>query len=74
VGATRRSLTIACALVLALVPAAAGARRDLTVTVSRLSVPKKITSGSDVGFGVRYVVRGPRGRRGMARVGVLLLG
>ena len=63
-----RSLTIACALVLAPVPAAFGARGDLTVTVSRLDVPTKITGGKLASFGVRYIVRGPSSRTALATV------
>jgi hypothetical protein len=74
VGVPRRALTIACALVLAFVPAAIGAQRDLTVTISRLTVPARVTSGSSVSFGVRYVVRGPQGRRAVARVTLVLRG
>jgi hypothetical protein len=74
VGATRRSLAIACALVLAIVPAAAGATRDLTVSVARLTVPASLQSGQPVSFGVRYVVRGPAVRRAMATVTLRLSG
>ncbi|MDX6566773.1 MAG: hypothetical protein QOE10_2435 [Gaiellales bacterium] len=66
-GAPRRSLAIACALVVAIVPAA-GATSDLTVSVSRLSVPSTIQSGKTVTFGVRYVVRGPAARSAFATV------
>jgi hypothetical protein len=68
VGAPRRSLAIACALVVAIVPAAAGATSDLTVSVSRLSVPPTIQSGKTVTFGVRYIVRGPAARSALATV------
>jgi hypothetical protein len=67
VGAPRRSLAIACALVVAIVPAA-GATSDLTVSVSRLSVPSTIQSGKTVTFGVRYTVRGPAARSAFATV------
>ena len=63
-----RSLTIACALVLACVPAALGAKGDLTVSVSRLDVPTKITGGKLASFGVRYIVRGPSARTAFATV------
>jgi hypothetical protein len=72
VGATRRSLAIACALVLAIVPAAAGAKADLTVSVSRLTVPPTLQGGQKVAFGVRYVVRGPAGQRALATVALKL--
>lgn len=71
VGATRRTLAIACALVLAIAPAASASARangDLTVTVSRLDVPAKIQSGKRVTFAVRYIVSGPATRRAMATV------
>jgi hypothetical protein len=74
VGATRRSLAIACALVFAIVPAAAGAKADLTVSVSRLTVPSKLQGGQKVAFGVRYVVRGPAGQRAVAKVALRLNG
>jgi hypothetical protein len=74
VGALRRALTIACALVLAFVPAAIGANGDLTVTVSRLTVPPRIQSGKTVTFGVRYIVRGPSSRRATAKVTLVLRG
>jgi hypothetical protein len=61
-----RSLTIACALVLASVPVAVSARDDLTVTVSRLDVPTKITGGKLASFGVLYIVRGPNSRTALA--------
>jgi hypothetical protein len=63
-----RSLTIACALVLASVPVAVGASSDLTVAVSRLDVPTKIKGGKLASFGVRYVVRGPSARTALATV------
>jgi hypothetical protein len=68
VGAPGRSLVIASALVLAFAPAAAGANGDLTVSVSRLSVPSQLQSGKHVSFGVRYIVRGPETRTAMATV------
>jgi hypothetical protein len=74
VGAPRRSLAIACALVLASVPAAIGANRDLTATVARLTVPTTLKSGSRVTFGVRYIVRGPRSRTARATVRLVLRG
>jgi hypothetical protein len=74
VGAPRRSLTIACGLALAFVPSAIGATGDLTVSVSRLTVPSRIQSGKTVSFGVRYVVRGPNSRRAMATVKLVLRG
>jgi hypothetical protein len=74
VGATRRSLAIACALVFAIVPAAAGAKADLTVSVSRLTVPAALQGGQKVRFGVRYVVRGPAGQRALATVRLRLTG
>jgi hypothetical protein len=74
VGAPRRSLAIACALVLASVPAAIGANRDLTATVARLSVPSPLKSGARVTFGVRYVVRGPSSRTALATVRLVLRG
>lgn len=74
VGATRRSLAIACALVVVLVPAAAGASSDLTVSVSRLSVPSTIPSGKTVNFGVLYIVRGPTTRSAFATVVLRLNG
>jgi hypothetical protein len=74
VGAPRRSLTIACGLALAFVPSAIGATGDLTVSVSRLTVPSKIQSGKIASFGVRYVVRGPSSRRAMATVKLVLRG
>jgi hypothetical protein len=74
VGATRRSLAIACALVVVFVPAAAGARSDLTVSVSRLSVPATIKSGKAVKFGVLYTVRGPAARSAVATVVLQLNG
>lgn len=73
-GAPRRSLTIACGLVLAFVPSAVGATGDLTVRVSVLAVPAKIQSGKTVRFGVRYIVRGPDSRRAMATVKLVLRG
>ncbi len=72
VGAPSRALTIACALVLALVPVAAGANRDLRVSVSRLTVPAKLASGKAVSFGVLYTVRGPAARRAQATVRLVL--
>jgi hypothetical protein len=74
-----RSLTIACALalVLAVVPAAVsahGVKGDLTVSVSRLDVPARITGGQLASFGVRYVVRGPRSRTATATVNLRLTG
>jgi hypothetical protein len=74
VGATRRSLAIACALVLAVVPAAAGATRDLRVSDAILTVPSTLQSGQAVSFGVRYVVRGPAERRALATVRLRLSG
>jgi nitrogen fixation protein FixH len=74
VGATRRSLAIACALVVVFVPAAAGAKSDLTVSVSRLSVPATIQSGKTVKFGVLYVVRGPATQSARATVELQLIG
>jgi hypothetical protein len=74
VGAPRRSLTIACGLVLALVPSAIGATSDLTVSVAQLAVPPRIQSGQTVSFGVRYIVRGPNSRRAMATVKLVLRG
>ena len=72
VGAPSRALTIASALVLALVPAAVGANRDLTVSVSQLTVPAKLTGGKPVSFGVLYTVRGPATRRAQATVRLVL--
>jgi hypothetical protein len=74
VGAPRRSLTIACGLVLAFVPSAIGATGDLTVKVSRLTVPPRIQTGKTVSFGVRYIVRGPSSRRATATVTLVLRG
>jgi hypothetical protein len=74
VGATRRSLAIACALVFAIVPAAAGAKGDLTVKVAHLTVPATLQGGKKVGFGVRYEVRGPAALRAMAKVELRLTG
>jgi hypothetical protein len=70
----RRSLAIACALVFALVPAAVGAKRDLTVRVARLSVPATLKSGTKATFGVRYIVRGPTSRSALATVKLVLRG
>jgi hypothetical protein len=50
------------------VPAALGATGDLTVTVSRLDVPAKITGGKLASFGVLYIVRGPSSRTALATV------
>ena len=72
VGAPRRSLAIACALVLAVVVPAAAATRDLTVAVSQLTAPKTARGGKAVSFGVRYVVRGPDRRRALATVVLVL--
>jgi hypothetical protein len=72
VGAPRRSLAIACALVLAVVVPATAATRDLTVAVSQLTAPKKAHGGKTVSFGVRYVVRGPDRRRALATVVLVL--
>jgi nitrogen fixation protein FixH len=74
VGATRRSLAIACALAVVIVPAAAGAKSDLTVSVSRLSVPATIQSGKTVKFSVLYVVRGPTTQSAQATVVLKLIG
>jgi hypothetical protein len=68
VGVPGRSVVIACTAALVLAPAAATATRDLTVGISRLSVPVKLRSGQPVSFGVRYVVRGPATRTAMATV------
>jgi hypothetical protein len=72
-----RSLTIACALVLALVPVAVsaeGTTGDLSVAVSRLDVPASIKGGKQARFGVRYIVRGPRSRSALATVVLALNG
>ena len=71
-GATRRFLAIACALVFAIVPAAAGAKVELTVRVSHLTVPARLQGGQKVAFGVRYVVRGPAAQRALATVALRL--
>jgi hypothetical protein len=68
VGAPGRSVVIACAAVLVVAPAAVGATRDLTVSVSRLSVPTQLRSGKPVTFGVRYIVRGPARKTATATV------
>ena len=69
-----RSLTIACALVLASVPVAVSAKGDLTVTVSRFDVPTRITGGKVASFGVRYIVRGPSSHTAFATVTLNLNG
>jgi hypothetical protein len=74
VGAPRRSLAIACALALVLVPAAFGAKRDLTVKVAHLNVPATLKSGTKATFGVRYIVRGPSSRSAIATVTLVLRG
>jgi uncharacterized protein (DUF2141 family) len=75
VGATRLISAVACASVLALVPAAAGAAGDLTVTVQQLRVsPATIVRGKPVSFAVSYTVRGPNTRRAQATVNLQLTG
>jgi hypothetical protein len=75
VGATRLISTVACASVLALVPAAAGAAGDLSVTVQQLRVsPRPIERGAPVSFAVSYTVRGPNTRRAEATVVLQLTG
>jgi hypothetical protein len=74
VGAPRRSLAIACALALVLVPAAYGAKRDLTVSVAHLTVPTTLKSGKKATFGVRYIVHGPSSRSAIATVTLVLRG
>lgn len=68
VGVPGRSVSIACALALALVPAAGAATRDLSVRVSRFTVPARLASGKTAKFSVRYVVKGPAARRATATV------
>jgi hypothetical protein len=73
VGAARRFLAPVAALALVLVPSTAvGATSDLNVSVGSLTAPAKITLGNAVGFGVRYTVRGPVGKRARATVVLVL--
>jgi hypothetical protein len=74
VGATRLLSAVACAMVLAFVPAASGATGDLTVTVSQLDVQTTIERGKPVSFGVTYTVRGPAKRRAQAMIALVLTG
>jgi hypothetical protein len=57
-----------------LVPAAFGAKRDLTVRVSHLTVPTTLKSGTKTTFGVRYIVRGPTSRSAIATVSLVFRG
>ena len=68
----RAVLTIACALVLAFVPAAVGAKAISPSAVSRLTVPARIKSGKTVRFGVRYscAARPRSGRLATGQAGV----
>jgi hypothetical protein len=70
----RLSAAIVCAIALALVPAASAATGELTVSVSKLTLPTRIEPGKMVTFGVRYIVRGKRTRRANATVKLKLTG
>jgi hypothetical protein len=68
----RLSAAIVSAIALAFVPAATAATGELTVSVSKLTLPKRLQPGKMVTFGVRYIVRGPLKRRANATVEVRL--
>jgi hypothetical protein len=63
---------MSAALLLAVVPSAAGAKGDLSVAVGKLQPPKTIQIGQSARFTVRYIVRGPLTRRASATVSLLL--